>query len=315
MDWKIVCITLFVVFTAIMLAPGGTIGTNSLIQGEPSDEVAVTNIAHRGARGVAPENTLVAAKQAYESGADMWETDVQFTSDKNIVLMHDDTLERTSDVESVYPDRESYMVSDFTLEEIRQLDAGSWFLNSDPFDTIANGEVSKTELQKFPGVKVPTLQEALELTKRLNWKVNLEIKPLEGDAELLVRKVLDQVVKMEMESQVVISSFDHSIVRLAGELNPEIARGVLVKEARPGVLGLMRENGAGFYNISGAALDERQTGQNLRELKAAEEGYGVNIYTVNERKALEALIKNPFIDGIFTDFPGRLNSILSSVSQ
>jgi len=315
LDWKIVCITLFVVFTAIMLAPGGTIGTNSLIQGEPSDEVAVTNIAHRGARGVAPENTLVAAKQAYESGADMWETDVQFTSDKNIVLMHDDTLERTSDVESVYPDRESYMVSDFTLEEIRQLDAGSWFLNSDPFDTIANGEVSKTELQKFPGVKVPTLQEALELTKRLNWKVNLEIKPLEGDAELLVRKVLDQVVKMEMESQVVISSFDHSIVRLAGELNPEIARGVLVKEARPGVLGLMRENGAGFYNISGAALDERQTGQNLRELKAAEEGYGVNIYTVNERKALEALIKNPFIDGIFTDFPGRLNSILSSVSQ
>ena len=315
MDWKITCITLFVFFTAIMLAPGGTIGINSHIQGEASGEVAVTNIAHRGARGVAPENTLVAAKQAYESGADMWETDVQLTSDKNIVLVHDDTLERTTDVESVYPDRESYAVSDFTLEEIRRLDAGSWFVDSDPFGSIAEGKVSDKAARGFRGVAVPTLREALELTKRLDWKVNLEIKPLEGDAELLVRKVLNQVTKMEMGSQVVISSFDHSIVRLAGELSPEIARGVLVKEARPGVLGLMRENGAGFYNLSGTALDERQARQNLRELKAAEEGYGVNIYTVNERKALEALIKNPFIDGIFTDFPGRLNSILSSMNQ
>lgn len=315
MDWKITCITLFVVFTAIVLAPGGTIGINSHIQSEASGEVAVTNIAHRGARGVAPENTLIAAKRAYESGADMWETDVQFTSDKNTVLVHDDTLERTTDVESVYPGRESYAVSDFTLEEIRRLDAGSWFVNTDPFGTIAEDKVPSEAVQDFRGVAVPTLREALELTKRLDWKVNLEIKPLEGDAELLVQKVLDQVAKMEMESQVVISSFDHSIVRLAGELSPEISRGVLVKEARPGVLRLMRENGAGFYNISGAALDERQARQNLRELKAAEEGFGVNIYTVNEEEALESLIKNPLIDGIFTDFPGRLNSILSAMNQ
>ncbi len=315
MDWKITWLALFVVLTAIVLAPGGIIGINSLNKGKATGEVEVTNIAHRGARGVAPENTLIAARKAYESGADAWETDVQFTADQSIVLMHDDTLERTTNVESIYPERESYAVREFTLEEIRQLDAGSWFVDSDPFDTIANGEVSETELRKFPGVKVPTLQEALELTKRLNWKVNLEVKPLEGDAELLVQKVVDLVAQMEMEDQVIISSFDHSIVRYARELNPEISRAVLVEEARPGVVDLVRRNGASYYNISASALRERQALRNLEELKAAEEEYGVNVYTVNERDDLEFIVKNPLVDGIFTDFPGRLDSIISSMNR
>ncbi len=315
MDWKITWLALFVVLTAIVLAPGGTIGINSQNEGKASGEVDVTNIAHRGARGVAPENTLIAAKKAYESGADAWETDVQFTADQNLVLMHDDTLKRTTDVESVYPDRDSYEVSEFTLEEIRRLDAGSWFVDSDPFTTIANGDVSEAEAQKFRGVKVPTLQEALELTQRLNWKVNLEVKPLEGNAELLVQKVVDRVAKTEMEDQVVISSFDHSIVRFAGELNPEIPLGVLVKEASPGVLELMRKNEAGYYNIAASALRDRQALANLKELKAAEKDFGVNVYTVNERDDLKALVKNPLIDGIFTDFPGRLDSIISSMNR
>jgi glycerophosphoryl diester phosphodiesterase len=315
LDGKITWIALFVVLTAIVIAPGGTIGINSQNKGKASGKVEVTNIAHRGARGVAPENTLIAARKAYESGADAWETDVQFTADQSIVLMHDDTLERTTNVESIYPDRESYAVKEFTLEEIRQLDAGSWFVDSDPFDTIANGEVSETELRKLPGVKVPTLREALELTKRLNWKVNLEVKPLEGDAELLVKKVVDLIVQMEMEDQVIISSFDHSIVRFARELNPQISRGVLVEEARPGVVDLVRKNGASYYNISASVLRERQALRNLEELKAAEEAYGVNVYTVNERDDLEFIVKNPLIDGIFTDFPGRLDSIISSMNR
>ncbi len=315
MDGKITWIALFVVLTAIVIAPGGTIGINSQNKGKASGKVEVTNIAHRGARGVAPENTLIAARKAYESGADTWETDVQFTADQSIVLMHDDTLERTTNVESIYPDRESYAVKEFTLEEIRQLDAGSWFVASDPFDTVATGKVSRAEIQEIRGARIPTLSEALELTKRLNWKVNLEVKPLENDAEVLVEKVLDLVERMDMENRVVISSFDHSIVRFARELNPEITRAVLVKEARPGVLELMRKNGAKFYNISGEALDQRQARVNLKELKKAEEGFGVNVYTVNEQDNLESLVKSPLIDGIFTDFPDRLNSIISSTHQ
>lgn len=320
MDWKTIWTIFLVALTTIVLTSGGIIGINSSNRDGGFDEKAtvsndVINIAHRGARGVAPENTLMAARKAYEAGAEMWETDIQFTDDKGIVLVHDDTLKRTTDVESAYPGRDSYAVSEFTLEEIRRLDAGSWFVDSDPFNSIANGEVSEAEVRKFQGAKVPTLQEALELTKRLNWKVNLEVKPLEDDAELLVQKVVDRVAKMEMEDQVVISSFDHSIVRFAGELNPEIPLGVLVKEASPGVLELMRKNEAEYYNIAAPALRDRQTLVNLKELKEAEEDFGVNVYTVNERDDLEALVKNPLIDGIFTDFPDRLDSITSSMNQ
>lgn len=315
MSWKETGIFLLVALTTIVLAPGGIIGIKTAKEGKAIGEEKVINIAHRGARSVAPENTLLAARKAHESGADAWETDVQFTADQSLVLMHDDTLERTTNVESIYPDRESYAVKEFTLEEIRELDAGSWFVESDPFGVIAEGKVSRSEIKEIRRVKVPTLREALELTKRLDWKVNLEIKPLESKANILAEKVVGLVERMDMDNQVIISSFDHSIVRFVGELNLGISLGVLVKEAQPGVLELMRENGAKFYNISGEALDQRQALVNLKKLKEAEEGFEVNVYTVNEQDDLESLVKNPLIEGIFTDFPGRLNSIMSSIYQ
>ena len=90
------------------------------------------NLAHRGARSIAPENTLVAGRKAFEAGADMWEFDVQLTADKKPIVVHDRTLTRTTNVEEVFPDRSCYKVDDFTLAEIKQLDAGSWFVREDP---------------------------------------------------------------------------------------------------------------------------------------------------------------------------------------
>src|SRR6056297_3325387 len=100
------------------------------------------NIAHRGAGSIAPENTLIAARKAHALGADYWEFDVQLTGDHRLILMHDDTLERTTNVEEVFPNRTSYRVGNFTLEEIRTLDAGSWFVNDDPFGEVEKGNVS-----------------------------------------------------------------------------------------------------------------------------------------------------------------------------
>ena len=97
----------------------------------------VTNIAHRGARSIAPENTLLAAKRAYEIGADLWETDVTVTSDDHLILMHDNLLLRTTNVSRCFPDRKDQPVHQFSLQEIRALDAGSWFLDQDPFGQIA----------------------------------------------------------------------------------------------------------------------------------------------------------------------------------
>lgn len=112
-------------------------------------------IAHRGASAYAPENTLPAYRLAIEQGADYVEQDLQVTRDGVLVCLHDVTLERTTDVARVYPERVGsielagkaagrWPVADFTLEEIRRLDAGSWF-----------GE-------EFRGTRIPTWQEAIE---------------------------------------------------------------------------------------------------------------------------------------------------------
>ncbi len=88
----------------------------------------VINIAHRGARSLAPENTLAAARKALDAGADMWELDVCLSRDGELVVIHDSTLKRTSNVQEVFPLRRPYHVHDFTLEELHRLDFGSWYV-------------------------------------------------------------------------------------------------------------------------------------------------------------------------------------------
>ena len=121
-------------------------------------------IAHRGASGYAPEHTIEAYRLAIEQGADFVEQDLQITKDGALVCLHDLTLERTTDVEEIFPDRfradvsedqppdsrpaKHWYVSDFTLGEIKRLDAGSWF-NA-----------------KFKGARVPTFQEAIDLVRK-----------------------------------------------------------------------------------------------------------------------------------------------------
>jgi glycerophosphoryl diester phosphodiesterase len=113
-----------------------------------------TLVAHRGASAYAPEHTLEAYQLAIEQGADFVEQDLQITKDGVLVCLHDLTLERTTNVEEIFPDRfksdganqniRHWYVSDFTLKEIKQLDAGLWFH------------------EKFRGVRIPTFQEAID---------------------------------------------------------------------------------------------------------------------------------------------------------
>ncbi len=96
-------------------------------------------VAHRGSSGAAPENTLAAVRLALRQKSDVMENDIQRTADGELVIMHDTTLARTTDVEQVFPARAPWNVGDFTLAEIKQLDAGSWFAT------------------EFAGERVPTL--------------------------------------------------------------------------------------------------------------------------------------------------------------
>ena len=168
-------------------------------------------VAHRGARGHAPENTLTAAALGYAVQADLWELDANYTKDGKLVVMHDDTLVRTTDVETAFPGRPSYRVCDFTLDEIKNLDAGSWYAGRDQFGRVAAGEIDADTLKSFDGLTVPTLEEALAFTKDNGWYVNVEIKNhshLIGH-ETVTKDVLDLIRRLDMVEQVIISSFQH----------------------------------------------------------------------------------------------------------
>jgi glycerophosphoryl diester phosphodiesterase len=122
-------------------------------------------IAHRGASMLAPENTDISAEMAAELGVYGLETDVQVSLDGGLFLMHDDTLSRTTNVASIFPGREQEPASDFSIEEINRLNAGTWFVEQDPFRAIRNGQVTPEQQAEYRQQSVPMLEDWLNIVR------------------------------------------------------------------------------------------------------------------------------------------------------
>lgn len=263
-------------------------------------------IAHRGARGHAPENTLASAELGHSVGADLWELDVNYTRDYKMVVVHDDTLVRTTNVEEVYPGRNSYRVCDFTLEELSRLDAGSWYEERDQFGRVAAGEVSAEALASFKGLRIPTLEEALLLTKRFDWYVNVEIKNHEHliGHDTVTKDVLDLIRRLDMVDQIIISSFQHRYLEECRVLCPEMATGALVERTRPAdPVALCRRLGVNAYHPDRLILAPGD----LEALRDA--GFAVNVWTVNDMDEAKDLVAHG-ASGIITDFPAACRTAL-----
>lgn len=168
----------------------------ALAQEEEGKRVLVQ--AHRGFSEVYPENTLLAISKAFEAGADRVETDLALTQDGHVVLMHDRTVERTTDGEG--------SVEFMTLEEVKVLDAGSW------------------KGQQFAGERVPTLGEALDLADGRG-ELNLEIK-VRGSSgpyvSAVIRAAVAEVQANDAGERVIFSSFDFQALQQVQELDPEL---------------------------------------------------------------------------------------------
>ncbi|WP_018130285.1 glycerophosphodiester phosphodiesterase [Effusibacillus pohliae] len=159
-------------------------------------------IAHRGWSGKAPENTFSAIRKAIEHpDIDMIELDVQMSRDGIPVLMHDYTLERTTNG--------SGPVGAYTLQELKKLDAGAWF-----------GE-------EFAGETIPALEEVLQMVKGKK-KLNIEIKRAGGIYHGIEERVVALVHKYEMQSSVIITSFNHETIRELSRLAPDLKRGLII---------------------------------------------------------------------------------------
>ncbi len=133
-------------------------------------------IAHRGAAHLAPENTIEAGIVAVNFSADGWEIDVQLSIEGRPFLMHDDTLKRTTNVEDVFPGRENDPASSFTIAELKSLDAGSWFVDDDPYRAIAKGLITSTRAASYRNAKIPTLEEAVNFTRDNGLLLDVDFK-------------------------------------------------------------------------------------------------------------------------------------------
>jgi glycerophosphoryl diester phosphodiesterase len=276
----------------------------------PLNSPHILNIAHRGARSLAPENTLAAARKGLEVGAEMWELDIQMTADGELIVIHDTTLKRTSNVRQVFPSRKPWLVHEFTLDEIRLLDFGSWFRKQDPFGQIAAGMVAESDLVSYVHQQAPTLGEALTFTLEHGWSVNLEIKDLGGNPapDQVVKKILSLVEDLDMVDSVLISSFNQTYLAQVRKVHPHVATGVLVSKPHPHPETLLRQLGAQAYHPRLSAF--RPTDIALLH----SQGCRVYIWDVNERQAMERLVRAG-VDGIFTDFPQLLTSVLASYGR
>ncbi|OEU88407.1 glycerophosphodiester phosphodiesterase [Streptomyces abyssalis] len=182
-------------------------------QDTKSNKSPVT-VAHRGASGYAPENTLAAVSKADKLGFDWVENDVQRTKDGELVVMHDTTLSRTTNAESLYPKRSPWKVSDFTAKEISRLDAGSWFSDD------------------YAGEKVPTLEQYLRHITKSGQKLLLELKAPElypGVEAQTLRELRSEgwLDSSHLKSKLVIQSFNANSVRTTHVLNSGVKTGFL----------------------------------------------------------------------------------------
>jgi len=228
--------------------------------------------AHRGACKYAPENTLASFQLALAQGADAIELDAKLSADGEVVVIHDPTVDRTTDGTG--------KVNQLTLQELKRLDAGSFF------DA------------KYSGERIPTLDEVFE---SLGHKIfiNVELTNYSSRQDSLVPKVADLVKKHHLETGVLFSSFAPINLRRMKALLPEVPVGLL---ALDGFLGTLNRS-AFYFRLSPAIIHPYLTDINEKLMQVERKRKRrVHVWTVNEVHDLERL-KALGVDGVFTDDP------------
>jgi len=236
--------------------------------------------AHRGASGNFPENTIAAFKEAARLPVFGVEFDVHMTADGELVVIHDESIDRTSDGKGY--------VKDMSLSELKKHDFGSWF-SSD-----------------FQGEKIPTLAEVLDVFESTEHKLNIELKsdifPYEG----MVEKALDFIAERRLEARVILSSFDHSAIQIVKRLNPHLETAALFMEVLVHPLDYIRNIPADALHILFPAALRPTLAEVINS------GMPVRTFTVNDETHAK-MLKQAGVQAIFTDHPAKMHVFLHSI--
>lgn len=234
-------------------------------------------IGHRGAAGLAPENTLAGLATAVANGLTWVEVDVRLARDGGLVLIHDDTLDRTTG--------EAGRVRDRTVPEIAGLDAGTWFG------------------PEFAGERVPPIDDYLDSALALGVGVNLEIKALPGDEAETGHWLAHALAARGASPPLLVSSFLQTALAVMRDCAPEVPRGLLRRRLGNGWKGALAR-----LDPSTLHLGARGLTRNAVE-RARGAGLPVAVYTVND-PAEAARLFAWGVDSLFTDRPDLLQSVL-----
>ena len=241
-------------------------------------ELKCRNYAHRGFSGEYPENTMIAFEKAIEAGCEGIEMDVHFTKDGQIVIVHDELIDRTSDGRG--------FVKDYTYEELTKFD------------------FSYTYTEKAGFCKIPTLEEFMELVHDKDILINIELKTGIFAYTGIEQAVYDMIKKYDMHDKVIISSFGHKSVMKMKEIDPTIKCGFLTETGILDVGEYIKSHGIECYHPLFAMLLDQELVRDIRS-----HGLEINTWTVNEEPYIEMLC-DIGVEGIIGNYPDRTREVL-----
>lgn len=235
-------------------------------------------IAHRGASDSAPENTLAAFDHALQMGVRHIELDVQLTHDGHVVVIHDDTVDRTTNG--------SGAISSFSLSALQSLDAGSWFR------------------EEFSGERVPAFHEVL---KRYRGRAHLHTE-IKGRSPALSQMTADLIRAHGMEKKVTITSFQEARLEEMRAYARELSRGWLVTDTSEETIAK-----AHAMNVNQLCPQaDKVTPELVQRIHAA--GFDVRVWGVKTGELMQQVVRAGS-DGMTINFPDKLISFLDSIQQ
>jgi glycerophosphoryl diester phosphodiesterase len=275
--------------TALLTLAVCLVGPLAPAQAAAAPDRPVAIVAHAGGLAAAPQNTVAAVQLAIRHGADVIENDFQATADGKLVVIHDSSLAATTNVEEVFPDRAPWNVGDFTLAEIRQLDAGSWFA------------------PEFAGQRVPTLREwARAVGDDVHMLIEAKTPELyPGIERVLKRELATRPVfrRALRQDRLVVMSFDHLWLRALHRLSRDVPIG-LIYAWHPTPEELQAASRWADSFVPAMSVVDRETVG-----VAAGLGMRTFIWTVNLPTEMQTLV-GWGVDGIITDVPALLRRTL-----
>lgn len=251
------------------------------------------NVAHRGASGHAPEHTIPSYKLGERMNGDYIEIDLQMTKDGVLVAMHDERVDRTTDGTG--------LVKDYTLEELKKLDAGSWFNEENP-------EKAK---RAYQGLEVPTLEEVIQtFGNDSHYYIETKSPEVYPGMEKELLRVLEKyelTPKYEERGKVLVQSFSKASLLKMHDLAPDMPLVQLISYKTPATITEQELAELNRYAV-GVGMSHTKIDQEYVE-KVRESGLLIHPYTVNEKEDMKRLL-DWGVTGMFTNYPDRLDDVM-----